>query len=105
MKVDSKKHKVLNELARRIRTARRASRLSQSELGRGIGVSDKSVSSYEKGRSIPPFEKLRKIAKSTNRPVSYFTQENETDAEVTTKLLSIERELAEVKKLLKNSKK
>lgn len=99
------KEKKLSELARRIRTARREARLSQQALGDNIGVSDKSVSAYEQGRSVPPFDKLKKIAVQTNRPVSYFTEDNIDEATITTKLLSIERELAEVKKLLKKAKK
>ena len=95
----------LNELAKRIRTARQEARLSQSALGKSIGVSDKSVSSYEQGRSTPPFAKLRKIAESTARPISYFTQENTDDANIASKLISIERELNEVKKLLQKAKK
>ena len=95
----------LSELAKRIRTARREARLSQQALGENIGVSDKSVSAYEQGRSVPPFDKLKKIAAQTNRPVSYFTEDNIDEATITTKLLSIERELAEVKKLLKKAKK
>lgn len=105
MNVDSKKSKTLNELARRIRIARLGAHISQDKLGKGIGLSDKSISSYEKGRSIPPLAKLKKIADFTNRPLSYFTQENIDEAEVTNKLLSIERELAEVKKLLRRAKK
>lgn len=93
----------LNELAKRIRAARQDARLSQSALGKAIGVSDKSVSSYEQGRSTPPFAKLRKIADATQRPISFFTQENTDDATIASKLLTIERELNEVKKLLKKA--
>ena len=102
--VDLKKQKQLSTLAKRIRTARRQAQLSQDALGRSIGLSDKSISSYEQGRSTPPLIKLKKIADHTKRPLSYFTQEDIGDADVTTKLLSIERELAEVKKLLKKAK-
>lgn len=103
--VDGKKSKKLNELARRIREARRNAHLSQDELGKYIGVSDKSVSAYEQGRSTPPINKLKKIATSTNHPLSYFTQEDNADAILTSKLASIERELSEVKRLLKEAKK
>ena len=99
------KVKTLNELAVRIRTARQEARLSQSALGEHIGVSDKSISSYEQGRSTPPVNKLKKIAESTNRPLAYFTQEDNDDATITSKLLTIERELIEVKKLLQKAKK
>ena len=103
--VEIKNQKNLNELAKRIREARRNSHLSQDELGRAIGVSDKSVSAYEQGRSTPPISKLKKIAEATNHPLSYFTQEDNEDALLTSKLSNIERELAEVKRLLLKAKK
>lgn len=99
------KSKDVNELALRIRTARQEARLSQSSLGQHIGVSDKSISSYEQGRSTPPFAKLKKIALSTNQPLSYFTQEDNDEATITGKLLSIEKELIEVRKLLQRTRK
>lgn len=95
-----KTQKKLSELALRIREARRNAHLSQEELGKYIGVSDKSVSAYEQGRSMPPITKLKKIAEATNHPLSYFTQEDNQDALLASKLANIERELAEVKKLL-----
>lgn len=96
--------KTLDEIALRIRKARREAHLSQMELGNGIGVSDKSISAYEQGRSIPPFEKLKKIAEVTSHPLAYFTEDNVTETTITAKLQSIERELQEVKNLLKKSK-
>lgn len=94
----------LNTLAKRIRTARSKAHLSQQTLGESIGLSDKSISAYEKGRSQPPLENLRKIAEATNYPLTYFTQEETGNIEITAKLLAIERELAEVKLLLKKVK-
>ncbi len=94
----------LSDLAHRIRNARIAARLSQAELAEGIGVSDKSISAYEQGRSTPPFEKLKKIAHQTQHPLSFFTEDNNKEATISSKLASIERELAEVKRLLKNGK-
>lgn len=100
--VDQKKQ--LSELAQRIRAAREAVHLSQYALGHSIGLSDKAISSYEKGRSQPPLENLRKIAEATKHPLTYFTQENNEKSAIEAKLLSIERELAEVKRLLKKAK-
>ncbi|SRR5258708_35534962 len=97
--------KKLTELARRIRSARLDAHLSQHSLGENIGVSDKSVSSYEQGRSTPPLDKLQKIADATNHPFAYFTEKDTTDATITSKILLIERELAEVKRLLKKARK
>ncbi len=99
--VDQKKQ--LTELAKRIYSARSTAHLSQHALGESIGLSDKAISAYEKGRSQPPLENLRKIADATNHPLTYFTQEDNSDSEITTKLRSIERELAEVKRLLKKA--
>lgn len=95
--------KELRELAKRIKVAREYARLSQQELGDILGLSDKSISAYEKGRSIPPVEKLKKIAEATNRPLSYFTEEDEDEALIVAKLITVERELADIKKLLKKS--
>ncbi len=92
--------KALQILAKRIREAREEANLSQATLAKHIGVSDKAISSYEKGRSIPPFENLKKIAESTNRPLTYFTDESAVESLIATKLTTIEKELAEIKKLL-----
>jgi transcriptional regulator with XRE-family HTH domain len=101
-RVDQKNN--LPELARRINTARNNAHLSQQELGTSIGVSDKSISAYEKGRSQPPLKNLQKIADATNHPLTYFTQDENDEGEIAAKLLAIERELAEVKRLLKAKK-
>ena len=98
------KEKSLSELAQRIRAARRNARLSQDELGKSIGLSDKSISAYEQGRSMPPLDKLKKIAEITAHPFAYFTQEDPGEATLAAKLRSIERELAEVKRLLRAKK-
>lgn len=95
----------LPELAHRIRNARENAHLSQAELANGIGVSDKSISAYEQGRSTPPIDKLRKIADQTQHPLTFFTEDDNDDATIETKLRSIERELAEVKQLLRKAKK
>ncbi len=88
-------------LATRIKTARKEARLSQQDLASGIGLSDKSISAYEQGRSTPPFSKLKQIAQVTDHPISYFTNAVTDHETIDTIILSIERELQEVKKLLK----
>lgn len=101
---DVDKNRKLTELAERIRRARVSARLSQQALGKSIGVSDKSISAYEQGRSEPPLGNLKKIAKSTQHPLSYFTDETNHSSEIAAKLQAIERELAEVKRLLISEK-
>lgn len=100
--VDQKKKPL--DLAQRIRSARENAHFSQHELGSHIGVSDKSISAYEKGRSQPPLSNLQKIASATRHPLAYFTDESTDVSEISAKLQSIERELAEVKLLLQKTK-
>lgn len=90
-----------SDLATRIKTARKEARLSQQALASGIGLSDKSISAYEQGRSAPPVSKLKQIAQVTQHPLSYFTDAVTDHDTIDTIVMSIERELQEVKKLLK----
>jgi len=100
---ERKKNTELAELARRIRKARKSAHLSQAALAKSIGVSDKSVSAYEKGRSTPPFSKLKKIAEFTNHPMQYFTEEQMSDTTITKKIQQIEKELAIIRRLLEKN--
>ena len=52
-----------------IKRARIASGLSQRQLAKKLGLSDKTVSAYETGRAIPPTQTLTKIAKLTKTPL------------------------------------
>lgn len=93
----------LEELSRRIKKARREAHISQAELGQVVGVSDKAISSYEKGRSIPPFAKLKKIAQATEHTLAYFGDGEEIEVTITSKLSKIEKQLEEIRKLLKKN--
>ncbi len=84
-----------------IKKARKEVGLSQKEFAEALRVSDKTVSSYEVGRALPSFEMMKKISKSLHKPISYFDDESPEDLDLQLKLNSIERELIEIKKLLK----
>ncbi len=88
------------KLAVRIKLARESSHISQRELGESIGVSDKSISSYEKARSMPPIEKLKKIASKTNKPILFFTEEKTIKIDIVSKLNVIDKELREIRDIL-----
>lgn len=103
MTVNQSDQRKLAELAKRIRRAREGAHISQLELGKAIGVSDKAISSYERGRSIPPFNKLKKIAQATEQPMDYFSGDPKLEATIVSKLSKVEKELAEIKKLLKKA--
>ena len=87
-------------IAKKIREARLESNLSQKELSSALLVSEKAVSSYESGRTQPSLETLDKIAKKTQKPIWYFTQENTEDFTLLAKLATIEAQLKEIKQIL-----
>lgn len=93
--------KDISTLSKRIRQARVNSHISQSALGKVIGVSDKSVSAYESGRAVPSFEKIQQIAEATHHSMNYFTEQDAQTVSLEEKLAAIEKELVEVKRLLK----
>lgn len=87
-------------LARKIKEARIEANLSQLELSRALVVSEKSISSYEAGRTKPNIETLNKIAKKTNKPINYFTEDKNIETDLNIKLDMIQAELIKIKKLL-----
>jgi transcriptional regulator with XRE-family HTH domain len=93
--------KDLSLFARRLREARKKAHISQLELGEKVGVSDKSISAYEQGRAEPPFQKLKKIAELTNQSITFFTEQNTSSSDLEAKIAVLEKELAEVKEMLK----
>ncbi len=75
-------------------------RITQEDLAQAIGVSDKSISAYESERTDPPLKILEKIAETTDQNLSYFLEAN-VESSILSKLNIIEKEFAEIKKLLK----
>jgi len=61
--------------AKRLRKAREEVGYSQKQLGLRVGLSDKSISMYEKGTVYPPISNLLKIAKELKKEISYFVQD------------------------------
>lgn len=88
-------------LARKIKEARIQANLSQLELSKALIVSEKSISSYEAGRTKPNIETLNRIAKKTNKPLAYFTEDKNIETDLDVKLDNIQRELENIKKILK----
>ena len=61
--------------AQRLKTARKEAGYSQRYLGMRVGLSDKSISIYERGNMYPPITNLLKIAKELNKDISYFLKD------------------------------
>lgn len=59
-------------VAQRIRDAREAAGLTQSELADALGVTRGAVTSIENGRSDLTLKKLEMLPRVLNQPLSYF---------------------------------
>lgn len=71
----------INEnIAKNITLLRKQKKLTQQELAQKLNYSDKSVSKWERGDSIPDIEMLDRIAKIFNTDIDYLIKEhNEGD--------------------------
>lgn len=98
---DIKKRKeMLKALGLRLKNARSEARLSQLQVGVIIGVTDKTISSYEAGRVSPPIDKLLHLADIFKKPISYFLGDNSKDYKFTSRLRAVEMALKEIRKQL-----
>ena len=79
-----------------IKKARVTSGLSQKDLAKRLGVSDKTVSAYETGRAIPPTPTLAKIADIIHKPISELLgiEEGQNGDEIAKRLKKIEEHLS-----------
>ena len=65
---------VASVLGSRIRQARRAVPLSQSELAERLGAHPTSVSDWERGVNRPRIETLAAIAEETGKTLDWFVE-------------------------------
>ena len=68
-------------LGEKLRRERRRADLTQVKLGQLVGVTARSISAYESGRSIPHKKVLRGLAKELNVTVEYLTNDAQDDPE------------------------
>lgn len=64
-------------VGRRVRVARKAAGLNGQELASRIGMSQSYISEIERGNRNPSLPTLFKIAKTLDKPISFFLQEVE----------------------------
>ena len=88
-------------LGKKIKEARLEAKLSQLELSEALIVNEKSVSSYEAGRTKPSVETLNKIAKRTNKQIAYFMEDKNIDIDLDLKLNNIQAEFEKIRQLLR----
>jgi transcriptional regulator with XRE-family HTH domain len=68
-------------LGARIRQARKAANLSQTQLARKIGAHVTSVSDWERGKNAPSARHLLGIAKATGTNIADFGVDDDRDDE------------------------
>lgn len=61
--------------SQRLRQARTAAGLTQSDVATAAGVSPQAVSGWERGESVPEMEKLRVIARGVHSSVSWLLED------------------------------
>ncbi|MBC7486054.1 MAG: helix-turn-helix transcriptional regulator [Cytophagaceae bacterium] len=72
---------MIKNIKLKITSLREASGLTQEQLGHKVGVKKQQISYYENGTTVPPIEKLQKIADIFNVHISYFFVEGTTNYE------------------------
>jgi transcriptional regulator with XRE-family HTH domain len=63
------------KLGKKIKLARVELDLTQIQLAQKINATQKSISSYENGLSMPSIETLVKIAKAVKKEPAYFLEQ------------------------------
>lgn len=91
------------KIGQKIKAARKIKRITQEELAKVMGISDKSISAYESDRAVPPLSVVEKISKATNQPLSFFLEET-IETSILSKLREVETQFKEIKELLKKEK-
>ncbi len=68
-------------MEKKIKEARLAMNLSQTELAQMTGISERSLYTYEQLGTLPRKSNIRKLAEALHISVSYLLDESETDSQ------------------------
>ena len=90
--------KPIGNLAKQIKNLRLKFNMSQSVFGKKLGISCKTISAYETGRSYPSLEVLEKIAAVYK--VSFLELNGRRSDELHDALYKVDKSLTELRKLL-----
>lgn len=89
------------DFGKKLKSARVERNISQRGLGLALGLSDKTISSYESSRSYPNLELLPKFSEILDKPVEYFVS-NAKEILLSEKLETILDKQKEISKELLN---
>lgn len=98
----------MKTLGEKIQEAREKAGMSQRKLGILLGISDKTVSSYENNRTKPSVEILTRISKELKKPIGYFLDETLVTTEdkisiINVKIQELKKEILDLEKRIKKS--
>ncbi len=70
---------IMEKFPEKLREARKNAEMNQTELADAVGVTQRSVTDYERGAARPRMSTIRKLAKALHVTVEYLTNDNEDD--------------------------
>lgn len=82
-------------IANNLQSLRKQKRLTQAEVGEAVHYSDKAVSRWEKGESLPDVETLQKLAEFFGVKTAYLFEEH-----ITTPILPTENRQQAINKII-----
>ena len=82
-----------------IKELRIKNKMSQKELGESIGISNRAISKWESGLSLPSASHIFSLAKIFDVPMEYFYQKNPTDSNKTQMAISGMNSITEIYKI------
>lgn len=62
-------------MATNIKLERENKNLSQSQLGEIMNVSKQTICDWEKGRHVPPYNKLKQLSNYFKKPIDFLLQQ------------------------------
>lgn len=90
--------KRLGDLGQRVKMARQAKGMTQTELADLLSISSKTISAIEVGRIEASISQMQGIAAVLEEPIGYFTGESASSVE--SKIERVSQELEEIRKLM-----
>lgn len=82
----------------RLKRAREEMGISQRSLALSLGLSDKTISSYETSNSYPNLEILKKISDFFQKPTDYFLASKYEESTLLERVRELERDTIELKR-------
>ncbi len=75
--------------------------LSQDRFGKKLGLSGKTISAYETGRTCPPLKIVERIVNNYNTPFINIREDEKTKLQM--KLESLQKEIIDIKEMIEGS--